>query len=188
MPSEHYGVGLFLLQMNSNFSVGLDTKWPKGIWTCWTNWGKKFRSFATTERSDSTTSQLNMTRNNDYKPKRKNRNLTSWLDVLLVLCTPWVALYSTCTANNTINKEAGKFPSLANSRINCRLRFEMKSVFIRSAFGGSYRRLVFDTGAWFWEKMGGVVGINRVVMNRDRQFPKCIYSAIVYCSAKNRYW
>ena len=28
---------LFLLQRNSNFSVGLDTKWPKGIWTCWTH-------------------------------------------------------------------------------------------------------------------------------------------------------
>ena len=188
MPSEHYSFGLFLLQMNSNFSVGLDTKWPKGIWTCWTHWYKKFRSFTTTERSDSTISQLNMKGNKNYKPKRKTRNFTLWLDVLLVLCTPWVALYSICTVNNTKNKEAGKFPLLANSRINCRLRVEKKSVFVRSTVGASCRRLVVDRGAWFWEKMGGVVGINRVVMNRDRRFPKCIYSAIVYCSTKNRYW
>ena len=71
---------LFLLQRNSNFSVGLDTKWPKGIWTCWTHWYKKFRSFTTRGRSDSTTSQLNMTRNKDYKPKRKTRNFTlDWM-------------------------------------------------------------------------------------------------------------
>ena len=124
MPSEHYSFGLFLLQMNSNFSVGLDTKWPKGIWTCWTRWFKKFRRFTTTEQSDSTISQLNMKGNKNYNPKRKTRKFTLWLDVLLVLCTPWVALYSICTVNNTKNKEAGKFPLLANSRINCRLRVE----------------------------------------------------------------
>ena len=77
---EHYCLGLVLLQVNSNFSVDLDTKWPKGIWTCWTHWYKKLRSFTTTERSDSTISQLNIKRNKDYKPKRKNRNFTlDWM-------------------------------------------------------------------------------------------------------------
>ena len=135
MPSEHYSLGLFLLQMNSNFSEGLGTKWLKGIWTWWTRWCKKFRSFTTTGRSDSTISQLDMKRNTDYKPKRKTRNFTLWLDALLVLCTPWVALYSICTVNNIKNKKGGKFPLLAFSRIYCHLRVEKKSVFVRSAVG-----------------------------------------------------
>ena len=39
--------------------------------------------------------------------------------------------YSICTVNNIKNKKAGKFPLLAYSRINCHLRVEKKSVFVR---------------------------------------------------------
>ena len=125
--------------------LGLGTRWPKGIWTWGTRWCKKFRSFTTTGRSDSTISQLNKKRNKDYKLKRKTRNFTLWLDVLLVLCTPWVTLYSICTVNNTKNKEAGKFPLLADSRINCRLRVGRKSLFVRSS--------VVDDNGRLWMKV-----------------------------------
>ena len=66
--------------MNSNFSVGLDTKWPKRNLDMLDSLIQKFRSFTTSGRSDSATSQLNMTRNKDYKPKRKTRNFTlDWI-------------------------------------------------------------------------------------------------------------